>query len=154
MTDGKTPQTPAGGAHPGSGETKGAPVAGPTLRTFTITLPAGLPLLSLNDRFHWRERHRRNQSLKKAAWAMALQGKVTHLHRISVTAEYQPPDRRLRDPDNIAPSVKAAIDGLVAAQVVPFDDSAYVVAVECRIGEPYPLGRLVLHVAEVEAGSS
>jgi len=121
-------------------------------RTFTIALPPGLALLSLNDRGHWAARYRRSEALKKAAWAMALQAKIPRLERVSITAEYQPPDRRHRDADNPVASVKAAIDGIVAAGILPSDESPrYVASVTCSIGEPYPKGRLVLHLAELPA---
>lgn len=122
-------------------------------RTFTITLPAGLALLSLNDRGHWAARYRRSEALRKAAWAMALQAKIPRLERVSVVAEYQPGDLRHRDPDNIAASAKAAIDGLRAARVLPEDDSRHVTEVTCRIGPLHPKGRLILHLTEVPGGT-
>jgi hypothetical protein len=87
--------------------------------------------------------------LKKAAWAMAVQAKIPRLERVSVIAEYQPGDLRHRDPDNIAASAKAAIDGLRAARVLADDDSGHVTGVTCTIGALYPKGRLVLHLTEV-----
>ncbi len=137
----------------------GTPASGPPAvtgpsgaRTFTITLPPGLALLSLNDRGHWAARYRRTEALKKAAWAMALQAKIPRLERVCVVAEYQPPDRRHRDADNPVASVKAAIDGIVAAGILPSDESPrYVASVTCSIGEPYPKGRLVLHLSELPA---
>jgi crossover junction endodeoxyribonuclease RusA len=120
-------------------------------RTFTIALPAGLKLLSLNDRLHFAERYRRSEALKKAAWAVAIHRKVPRLERVSVVVEYQPRDRRERDADNISPSGKAALDGIVAAKVLADDSKTYVTGVRCTIGEPYPLGRLVLHLTEVAA---
>lgn len=145
MTDGKTPQTPAGGA----GDNARLP-AGSTGRSWTIKLPAGLRLLSLNGREHYMERHRRAQALKKAAWAMARNARIPSLERVSLVVEYQPPDRRHRDADNAATaSGKPCIDGLVAAGVIEDDESPrYVAEVAYRIGAPHPGGRLVLHVTE------
>ena len=115
----------------------------------TIELPAGLDLLSPNQRLHWAERNRRFQVLKKAAWAMALKDHVPRLEHASVVVEYQPPDRRRRDADNTpTASGKPCLDGLVAARVLPGDDSRHVIQVAYRIGEPYPRGRLVLHLKE------
>jgi len=82
---------------------------------------------------------------------MALKAKVPRLERVSVVVEYQPRDRRERDADNISPSGKAALDGIVAAKVLADDSKTYVTGVRCTIGEPYPLGRLVLHLTEVTA---
>ena len=145
---GRAPQIPAGGALDADGASPDRP------RTYTIALPAGLKLLNLNDRGHWAARYRRSQDLKKAACVMALKAKVPRLGRVSVVAEYQPPDRRHRDADNPVASVKAAIDGIVAAGVLPSDESPrYVESVTCRIGQPYPKGRLVLYVTEVPGGA-
>lgn len=120
-------------------------------RTWTIALPAGLKLLSPNQRLHWSERNRRFQSLKKAAWAMALNARIPALEHVTVTAEYQPPDGRHRDPDNApAASLKPCIDGLVAAGVLAGDDRRHVSEVACRIGERYPKGRLLITITEVE----
>jgi crossover junction endodeoxyribonuclease RusA len=132
-----------------------APPAASTPRTYTIALPPGLPLLSLNDRGHWAARYRRSEALKKAAWALALQQKIPRLERVSVVAEYQPPDRRRRDSDNPVASVKAAIDGIVAAGCLPGDDSPrYVESVTCRIGPLHPKGRIVLYLTEAPGGGS
>jgi crossover junction endodeoxyribonuclease RusA len=147
---GPSPQTRRAPSPAGGTPDPSVPPAGSAPRTYTVELPAGLKLLSLNDRLHWAERDRRTEALKKAAWAMAWQAKIPPLGRVSIVAEYQPPDGRHRDADNIAPAAKAAIDGLVIAQVVPDDESPrYVTEVICRIGEPYPRGRLVLRLTEV-----
>ena len=139
--------TSPAGAAPDADDT--AP-AGST--TWTVELPPGLPLLSLNGREHWAVRARYTRTLKKAAWATALQAKIPRLERVSVVAEYQPPDRRHRDSDNPAASVKACIDGIVQAGVLPDDESPrYVESVTYRIGEPYPKGRLVLYLTEVSS---
>ncbi len=141
---GRTPD-PAGGMV----DADATPPAGSTPRSYMLVLPPGLKLLNLNDRTHWAARHRRSQALKKAAWAMALQAKIPVLERVVIVIEYQPPDRRWRDPDNVAPSAKALIDGCVAAGCLVNDDSRYVAEVTCRIGQPYPKGRLLLHLTEV-----
>lgn len=144
-------QAPAGAGT--VAESSEAP-AGSTGRTFTIALPPGLPLLSQNGRLHHFERNRRVQVLKKAAWLMALKEKIPPLGRVSVVVEYQPRDSRDIDPDNVPPaSGKPCIDGLVAAGVLPDDNSRYVAGVEGIIGPKFPRGRLVLHLTEVGAAT-
>ena len=124
------------------------PPPGSRGRAYTIVLPAGLKLLSLNDRLHWAAANSIKQELKKAAWAMALHDKVPRLDRVFVAAVYQPPpDWRERDGDNPVISVKACIDGIVAAGILPSDACPrYVTGVYCTIGEPFPAGRMVLHL--------
>jgi len=138
-------RTPAAGAGASP-----VPAAGLQGRMWTLELPAGLPLLSLNGREHWAARHRKTQALKDAAIVMARKTRLPRLEHVSIVAEYQPPDRRRRDADNPVASVKAAIDGIVAAGCLPGDDSPrYVAEITCRIGPVYPKGRLVLHIAEL-----
>lgn len=139
-------QIPAGGAV----DADAALPDRPAPRSYMLVLPPGLKMLNLNDRGHWAVRHRRSQALKKAAWAMALQAKIPRLERVRIVMEYQPPDRRRRDSDNPVASAKACIDGIVAAGVLEDDDSPrHVSEVACRIGQPYPGGRLLLHLTEV-----
>jgi Holliday junction resolvase RusA-like endonuclease len=120
-------------------------------REFTIELPAGLPVPNLNDRAHWAKSAALTRDLKKTAWAMALQARVPALQRAEITVEYQPPGSRRRDPDNLAPAGKACIDGLVAAGVLPDDNSSHVAGVRYEIGPVHPPGRLVIRVRELEA---
>ena len=145
------PQTGGSGSEPAPPVRGRAPRA--PGRTFTIALPAGPKLLSLNGREHWAERARRTEALKKAAWAMALQAKIPRLERVAVTVEYQPRDLRHYDAENTcAPSGKACLDGIVAAGVLEDDECPrYVTGIWCTIGSLYPKGRLVLHLTEVAA---
>ena len=137
---------PVGGASP-----PGASPAGPDARSWTIELPAGMRLLNLNDRRHWAEKGRITRDLRKAAWACARNAHIPHLERARVTVEFQPPlNGRHRDADNLAAAGKPAIDGaLVDARILANDDAQHLIAVTYRIGEPFPRGRLVLHVTEV-----
>jgi crossover junction endodeoxyribonuclease RusA len=128
-----------------------APVAGAAGagRSWTLEFPPGLPLLSLNLRLHWAERNRRNAEWKQAAWALARQQRIPALGRIAIIGEYQPPDRRRRDEDNLVLAIKSATDGIRAAGVVEDDSSEFVRYDGCRIGERHPKGRLILTVTEL-----
>ena len=143
-----------GQASPGRVSGEGARPGGFQFRTWTIELPAGLAVLNLNKRLHWARERAIAKKLRLAAWAMARQQKIPHLYRARIVVEYQPPcTSRRRDAENIpAPSGKHAIDGLVDAKVLTDDECPrYVEKIEHLIGEPYPRGRLVLHVTEVAA---
>ena len=123
-----------------------------TGREYVIELPAGMKVLSLNDRFHWAEKGRRARDLKKAAWVMALKQNIPQLPAASITVVYEPPDKRSRDKDNIpAASGKHCIDGLVAAGVLVDDRPPFVAGLSYDIGEPHPKGRIVLHITEAPA---
>lgn len=147
-----TPVPPQGAVAENRAEGEGAgKSATPSARTWVIELPAGLKMLSLNDRLHWAEKNRRSRDIKMAAFAMARNTHVPHLDRASIIVEYQPPDRRHRDNDNVpAASGKHAIDGVVQAGVLLDDEAGeYVAGIQYRIGPVHPKGRLVLHITEV-----
>ena len=115
-------------------------------RTRRIELPAGLELLNANHRGSWHRRHRVTAMLRDtAAWAARI-AHVPQLARAHILAEYEPPDHRRRDPANYYPSVKACIDGLVDANVLPDDDAAHLDGPDMRLGPLCPLGRLVLTI--------
>lgn len=124
-------------------------------RRFVIELPPGLPLLSLNGRYHWSERNRRGQAIKAMTWAAACRaGRALPkgLTGVRITVMYRPPyDGRRRDHDNVpALSGKYAIDGLVAAGVLPDDCPPHVLQ---PIGYGVdtmrvPGGQLVLTITE------
>jgi crossover junction endodeoxyribonuclease RusA len=121
-------------------------------RAWILELPAGMRLLSLNDRLHWSVKGRITRDLRQAAWALARQQQIPPLERARVTVEYQPPlVSRRRDHDNVGPaSGKPCIDGaLTDAKVLPDDSPEYLTEVTYRIGQPYPRGRLVLTITEV-----
>jgi Holliday junction resolvase RusA-like endonuclease len=119
-------------------------------RTFTVELPAGMPLLNANRRIHWRVRHERTKAIREAAYLLTRQARVPALVRAHIVCEYRPPDRRRRDVHNLFGSAKAAIDGVVDAGVITDDSDAYLIGPDMRIGEVEKFGRLVLHITELE----
>jgi Holliday junction resolvase RusA-like endonuclease len=121
-----------------------------TGRTFTVELPAGLPLLNANRRIHWRRRAELTKDIRSTAWMLTRARGIPGLARAQVVCEYLPPDRRRRDVHNLYPSAKAAVDGLVDAGVLPDDSDRYLVGPDMRLGEIKPKGQLVLHITELE----
>lgn len=86
----------------------------------------GLPPLNANQRLHWAKRNRLTQEIKDAiGWRVNAQ-KIPRLDHITVQLQYQPQDRRRRDPSNLMPTQKAGVDGLVTAGVVVDDTPRYV----------------------------
>ena len=141
---------------PGVQHAKSAAGTGSTERSWRIELPAGMPLLSMNGRLHWAQQRRRAADLKQAAWAVTKAAKVPALARAWIMVEYQPPDRRVRDHDNLpAASGKHCIDGIVAAGVLPDDKPPYVQGLYYRVSEEtHPRGRLVLVITELPGGQT
>ena len=114
-------------------------------------MPHGMPMLSANDHSHWRERARLVSQIRTTAGWCARRQRIPRLERVTVTALWWPPNQsRHRDPDNLAPTVKACIDGLRDAGVLPGDDRRHVVAVTLMIAEQTRInGQLALYVKDV-----
>lgn len=117
-------------------------------RRLIIHLGYVRPPLSLNDRKHWRSRHRVVREVRtRVSWrvrqAAGRAGLTTpHVH---VQLAYVPPDARVRDPDNLVATLKPCIDALTqtgkdrgwpAYPLVADDDPAHVSWSPPRIDRP------------------
>ena len=99
-----------------------------------IDLPWGAPPLSANQRMHWRTRAALTRELRDTA--RLLTRRLPRTDRLVVTLHYLPRNRRRRDALNVYPTVKALVDGIVDAGVVPDDDTEHVSTPEPVIHEP------------------
>ena len=105
----------------------------------TVILWVDVPateVLTSNQRLHWGERARRTRALRwRATLAYRAAGKprmeVAHL-----TARLTYRDRRRRDDHNIMPTLKACVDGVVAAGLLPDDNHKHLVGPDIRVAEP------------------
>lgn len=136
-------------------------VAGPG--PYTITLPAGLPLLNANRRVHHRVRHDRTKAIRAAAMeavadspalmAALAQAKPDPLfQRAHILGILHPASARRADPANWYPSFKAAVDGLVDAGLLDDDDHTRLVGPDMRLGEKRKGSQLALVVRGLAAG--
>lgn len=89
---------------------------------WTLPLSFQRPPLTLNQRFHWAVKAQRTAEIVDEVILRCRAAKVPPMVRPTVTLHYAPPDARRRDVDNLMPTSKAAVDGLVRANVL-FDDS-------------------------------
>lgn len=115
------------------------------LPVYTIPLGYDRPPLSLNDRMHWRRKHKATRELRtRTAWRARQVGvePFPHLHFLLT---WVTPDRRKRDADNLVATLKPCIDaftqagvdrGWPALPIVPDDDPAHVSWSPPRILEP------------------
>ena len=95
--------------------------------TFTIDLAHPRPPLTANDRTHWRTKARVTKALRQEAAARVTALRIPEYPRIRVSLVWVVKDRRRRDGgENIAPTLKPLIDGLVDAGVVADDDQFHV----------------------------
>ena len=110
--------------------------------------------LSSNDRRHWAATAGLTRSIRSMA-AMAARGnRIAPINGpVDIAALVGYPTARRADPHNAAPTVKAAIDGIVDAKVLPEDHSGIVRSVtferDPRKSLPYH-NKLTLIITPIE----
>lgn len=122
-----------------------------TTHTLVLTLPRTL-LLTTNQRVHHMVRAERTREIRQRA-NLAARPKRVHMDRAHLTVGIGWPDKRRRDAHNLIPTLKAAIDGIVAAGWLPDDDDAHLIGPDLR---PHIAGHkghvvLVFNFVEVAA---
>ena len=135
---------------------------GDGMRTFTLELPPGTPIISGNNRMNRYERNRRTKNLHEHI-KTAVRGIAPIAVPVDITVEYASPPRlvRLRHPfasecildhDNLWPTYKACADGLVRAGLLAGDTKRYVRPGGARLAdETHPRGLLRVTITEVPA---
>jgi hypothetical protein len=100
----------------------------------TLRIPQyDTPPLSLNGRMHWAKERRIKADLRWTARILALNyGIPRGLEHVNITLIYVPAVMRRRDEDNMIPTLKPIVDGLVDYGLVP-DDTHQHVHTQCRI---------------------
>lgn len=124
---------------------------------YVLTLDYARPPLTLNDRLHWAPRNALTQALRSHAgfWARSLRLGTVPL--IEVTLTWFVKDERVRDADNIVPTLKALCDGLVDGALVVDDTPRYmrkhmpVIALDRRTA---PHLELLVHVPTSDVSAS
>ncbi|WP_136314342.1 hypothetical protein [Actinomyces procaprae] len=76
-------------------------------------------------RLHWAEKARRVKALRERAGWTARRARIPALQRARIDAYLHGRTRRRVDPANAYPTIKALVDGLVDAHVLPDDDSLH-----------------------------
>ncbi len=104
--------------------------------TFTIDGPPKRALLTANERAHWRRRAERSKYWRQRAYLEATsairRGDLEPLTWAHFTVDVAWPDKRRRDVANVHPTVKAIVDGLVDAGVLPDDDDRHLMGPDLR----------------------
>ena len=95
--------------------------------------PPPAPLLSMNDRGHWRTRSTRTKEWRTMTAYAALGTRQRNLPPGIVAVELPVRDNRRRDPHNYFATVKPIVDGLVDASFWPDDTPEWVTTVEPRL---------------------
>lgn len=98
------------------------------------TLPiARANLLTANDKLHWARRASLTKQLRRWGYFLGREGRgveCLRLARARVVFEVAYPDRRRRDRHNLAPTIKAVLDGLIDAGLLPDDSDGYLDGLE------------------------
>ena len=75
---------------------------------------------------HWSQFSGEKAQWRRDFMILAKQAKIPPCHAIRVEVRQYCPTEVMPDPGNIFPAVKAAIDGIVDAKVIPKDTRAFV----------------------------
>ncbi|MEV5538494.1 hypothetical protein AB0L13_16685 [Saccharopolyspora shandongensis] len=89
--------------------------------TYRLALPFERPPLTANQRMHWAPKAEITKNVRHTAATLARNAKIPALGRCSVHLVWTVTNRRRRDADNLAPTLKACADGLVDAGIVTDD---------------------------------
>lgn len=112
-----------------------------------LTIEAPTRWLNANDRVHRVGDNPNVQAWKQEAEHAALfQNEPIPLWPVTITATIHKARRGRWDAHNLYPTLKACIDGLVAAGLLPDDSNEYVTAVTIRAGEIRKPAELVLEI--------
>ncbi len=113
-----------------------------------IVLPYTKQPLTLNQRLQHMHKARITRVLRDNVTILASQ--LPRMGRVEVTLHYAPPDKRRRDQDNLVPTSKACVDGIVRAGIVKDDSPEYIDHKMPVIDDPNAgRGRLYLLVREI-----
>lgn len=129
-------------------------------RTLTVVLPLPPRELSSNARVHWAQKARATAAYRELAFWTACQtmgrtyGPPMQRASLSVVIEIGARTRHdglyaAKDPSNALHSLKAAIDGVVAAEAIVDDAAQYLVSVSASIRQGCPESRVLLTLTEL-----
>ena len=109
-------------------------------------------LITANDKPHWAARAKLTKQIRQWGYLLGREGKgvarlgLTHAR---VEMEFAYPDRRRRDRSNLAPTVKALMDGLIDAGLLPDDADRFLDGPHTVIADPLAVKRLGVPMYEV-----
>ncbi|MGN6245144.1 MAG: hypothetical protein ACTHQ3_15940 [Motilibacteraceae bacterium] len=105
--------------------------------------------ISANERTHWAVKAAKTKVWRQRFAVEARE--LPRMNRVHILAEIRAASTgRRRDATNLAPTVKAAVDGIVDAGVIPDDNDTIVIGTEFRNGEKATgLARLRLIITDL-----
>lgn len=114
---------------------------------WVLRFPQPAQRLSMNDRLHWGRRNELARAWKEAAYWWARSNRLPKLLQpCTLRVTFPVNDRRRRDGDNPAPTVKAIVDGLVLAGMWSDDTPEWVETSSSRFSVDGPRGVVVVEL--------
>jgi crossover junction endodeoxyribonuclease RusA len=102
---------------------------------WTITIESALPMLNLNQRYHWAKKAQLTKHWRRLAFVNAMAAELPKdLGRVHIVAHVVKPTSRQYDVHNLLPTLKAAVDGLVDYGLIQDDTNQYLVGPDLRQG--------------------
>lgn len=102
-------------------------------RHITIDIPAPCAFINSNQRLHRMAQAKLTKAWREAS-AAAAHGLPQFAGQVHITAHIFKPRAGRWDPNNLWPTVKAAVDGLVDAGLLIDDDHRHVIGPDMRSG--------------------
>ncbi|WP_097865859.1 hypothetical protein [Streptomyces sp. rh34] len=119
--------------------------------TWRLALPVNTLLINANQNLHYRKKTELIKALRQTAWATARAANLPALQRAHIFYVIHPDTKtRRRDPGNWSPSVKAVVDGLVDAGILPDDNHHHLLGPDPRLGTPIKGSQLVLWITDLD----
>jgi hypothetical protein len=131
-------------------------------RVWEIPLPYRDPPLTLNTvtRMHWAKAAPAVRNLQHTGFFLAKHHDVPVMSCLTVELIYWPGNNQVHDADNLVVTLKALMDGIRKAGVVPDDRGRHVRSAICTVierdddPEDRTDSRMVLVIREIEQGIS
>ncbi len=123
------------------------------MSTYTIRLGFQRPPMSANDqrRAHWTAVRKAKVEVETDVYWRAKAAQIVVQPPVEVFLTWYAKDARIRDSDSAAPMLKACLDALVLADVLPGDDHRYVTRSGSSVVVDRADPRVEITITETEA---
>jgi crossover junction endodeoxyribonuclease RusA len=122
----------------------------PRCEAWVVRIPPPAKVMTSNQRpNHWVRAQLTKEWRTAAGWTFRSLN-IPRLERVHIWVHWNAVDGRQRDPANCYPTVKACIDGITDAGVIPDDDAAHVIGPDMRLGQPCRPSTLTIALAPLE----
>lgn len=98
-------------------------------------LSSELPMLNLNQRYHWAKKAALTKHWRRFAFINAMAAELPRgLDRVHIVAHVTKSTNRQYDVHNLMPTLKACVDGLVDYGLIPDDTNKHLTGPDLRQG--------------------